>query len=662
MKSKLAGRTVAILGLSLLALILLRPETASGAILHYEPWLIPRDKDATKMTIMVETDAGVDCDYNHRRIHFTYDADSPEPNWSWSCTDIPDYLIGRTLFKIDVSNLNPGHYYQFTFSYRDWHISNWNTVSGGFQATRNMASPANWHVEFMALGDNRGATGGDVPDLIRWVMADAHNIYNFNPEFMVHTGDIAFNGGNTLSWNFPLPDYWYDFFNPWGWLLERYPIMAALGNHDFDINDHAGQHSDYADMTNFHTYFPYPHALPGGVGDSYTYNVNGQAWFFSLDTYPIWNSYCGPSGNNQSDNLQPDSEQYQWLDRTLSALDNDPRQWKIVLMHAPLYSPGDCNLHEGNASLEALFEKHGVDLVLAGHEHYYSRIAVPVSDPSNSPNPDTVHLVLGGAGATLSGWNNATGYDRALEINHFANISIDGDVLDGSIVSADDTDSSKRGDIVDSFTINRTPVADFSYTASSGYTVSFSDISKGHRYQYLWDFGDGNTSTARNPAHTYRNAGTYNVTLTIKSMWNQSSVTQPVNIRTDLTGEWSFLTQVCKPTMKENWFFKPTKKGNQCKITGTFIVKNIGKHNAPHSNVKFYLSEDNAYDKGDAFLEKVRVRKIKVNRSERIKLTYELKLPLGSTASGKYIIAVVDADNTVVEDSESNNIIAYQIP
>lgn len=30
---------------------------------------------------------------------------------------------------------------------------------------------------------------------------------------------------------------------------------------------------------------------------------------------------------------------------------------------------------------------------------------------------------------------------------------------------------------------------------------------------YLWDFGDGNTSTAENPSHTYQDAGTYTVRL-----------------------------------------------------------------------------------------------------------------------------------------------------
>jgi PKD repeat protein len=34
-------------------------------------------------------------------------------------------------------------------------------------------------------------------------------------------------------------------------------------------------------------------------------------------------------------------------------------------------------------------------------------------------------------------------------------------------------------------------------------------------YNYLWDFGDGNTSTEASPSHSYKNAGTYNVFLKV---------------------------------------------------------------------------------------------------------------------------------------------------
>ncbi|OWY25292.1 PKD domain-containing protein [Sphingobacteriales bacterium UPWRP_1] len=45
-----------------------------------------------------------------------------------------------------------------------------------------------------------------------------------------------------------------------------------------------------------------------------------------------------------------------------------------------------------------------------------------------------------------------------------------------------------------------------------------------------WDFGDGNTSTDANPAHTFAAAGTYNVTLTIGNGLCTHTLTKPVTI------------------------------------------------------------------------------------------------------------------------------------
>lgn len=45
--------------------------------------------------------------------------------------------------------------------------------------------------------------------------------------------------------------------------------------------------------------------------------------------------------------------------------------------------------------------------------------------------------------------------------------------------------------------------------------VSFTDSSSGSITNYSWDFGDGNTSAAISPIHTYSNAGVYSVTLTV---------------------------------------------------------------------------------------------------------------------------------------------------
>ncbi len=69
--------------------------------------------------------------------------------------------------------------------------------------------------------------------------------------------------------------------------------------------------------------------------------------------------------------------------------------------------------------------------------------------------------------------------------------------------------------------VNQPPVAEANgpYSGETGVAVSFSSTgssdSDGTIVSYLWDFGDGNTSSAANPNHTYSVSGTYNVTLTV---------------------------------------------------------------------------------------------------------------------------------------------------
>jgi serine protease len=64
---------------------------------------------------------------------------------------------------------------------------------------------------------------------------------------------------------------------------------------------------------------------------------------------------------------------------------------------------------------------------------------------------------------------------------------------------------------------NQSPTANFSFTTSA-LTANFTDASTdsdGSIASRSWNFGDGATSTSTNPAHTYANAGTYTVQLTV---------------------------------------------------------------------------------------------------------------------------------------------------
>lgn len=57
--------------------------------------------------------------------------------------------------------------------------------------------------------------------------------------------------------------------------------------------------------------------------------------------------------------------------------------------------------------------------------------------------------------------------------------------------------------------------ARFSYDKLQG-RVKFTNLSSGNATSYLWDFGDGSTSTEKSPLHIYAKSGYYTVTLTTK--------------------------------------------------------------------------------------------------------------------------------------------------
>ena len=73
------------------------------------------------------------------------------------------------------------------------------------------------------------------------------------------------------------------------------------------------------------------------------------------------------------------------------------------------------------------------------------------------------------------------------------------------------------------------PVADFSASPTTGQaplTVTFTDQSAGSATSWTWSFGDGGSSTAQNPVHTYTAAGTYTVSLTVEGPAGQDIETK----------------------------------------------------------------------------------------------------------------------------------------
>jgi hypothetical protein len=74
------------------------------------------------------------------------------------------------------------------------------------------------------------------------------------------------------------------------------------------------------------------------------------------------------------------------------------------------------------------------------------------------------------------------------------------------------------------------PRAALDYTVATDTSLQFMDTSTGTPFTWNWDFGDGNTSTARNPLHVYDSTGTYEVCLRVDNAAGSDSVCQMVSV------------------------------------------------------------------------------------------------------------------------------------
>lgn len=113
----------------------------------------------------------------------------------------------------------------------------------------------------------------------------------------------------------------------------------------------------------------------------------------------------------------------------------------------------------------------------------------------------------------------------------------------------------------------------------------------------------------------------------------------------DLTAQWLRVAQRC------------TGAGaTRCRVRGRVAVVNQGDLKAGRSKLELYLSDDTRLDPSDQL---VRTLRIPMRRpGTRKRRSVVLRLPRGTSASGRVIIAVVDAAGAVAEGDESNNVVA----
>jgi predicted phosphodiesterase len=182
-------------------------------------------------------------------------------------------------------------------------------------------------LKFAVIGDS--GTGDRNQNAVANELASWRTRYPF--EFVIMAGDNLYGGEKPK-------DFAKKFEIPYKPLLDSgVKFYASLGNHD-----------DAALQRNYK-----PFNMNGER--FYSFKPKNGVRFFALDSNYV------------------DKQQLDWLDKELAASTSD---WKIMFFHHPLYSSGETH---GSAELqrgllEPVFLKHGVNVVISGHEHFYERI------------------------------------------------------------------------------------------------------------------------------------------------------------------------------------------------------------------------------------------------------------------------------------------------
>jgi hypothetical protein len=252
-------------------------------------------------------------------------------------------------------------------------------------------------VKFLVIGDT--GTGGRAQYEVGQRIAEAYKSFPF--EFAIMLGDNLYGSEGPSA-------YVNKFEKPYKPLLDAgVKFYASLGNHDEPAQR-----------------FYKPFNMDGKR--FYTFS-KGDVEFFVLDS-----TYMTP-------------QQVDWLKGELEKSD---KKWKIPYFHHPIYSSGERHGSELDlqALVEPLFVQNGVDVVFAGHEHFYERL---------KPQKGITYVTQGG-GAKLREGNirtsspmTAKGFDTD---NSFTLVEILKDQMFFETIS-------RRGQVVDSGVIMRREVA-----------------------------------------------------------------------------------------------------------------------------------------------------------------------------------------------------------
>lgn len=198
--------------------------------------------------------------------------------------------------------------------------------------------------------------GGDTHNDSSWVPVVNYMAKHLpSAAFYVHSGDLVNTGLYRNDW-----DLFFHYSNP---LFTHIPLMAVPGNHDSQDGLGAGM---------FRSLLRYPSNGPAEFPDGMTYAFRYEnALFLMMDAIGI-----------------PAAAQVDWLEEQLSQ--TPQADWKFLVVHFPPYN----EVQDFPAITEhwvPVLEKHGVDVVMSGHFHYYMRTE-PLLE--GKPHPDGVSYLM----------------------------------------------------------------------------------------------------------------------------------------------------------------------------------------------------------------------------------------------------------------------------
>ena len=247
--------------------------------------------------------------------------------------------------------------------------------------------------DFLFYGDPQiGASGNLAADQAGWQdTVDVSLRANPNAEILVSGGDQVETANTESQWN--------SFLAPDG--LRQYPWAATIGNHDVGGKAYE-QHFTTPNTDRSAPY--YDNGNPAGTksGGDYWY-IYKDVLFIDLNS----NSYNSANGGG-------DAAHVNYVTDVINKHGNEAK-WKVLVYHHAIYSPAshakDSENKQRRLDFPTTFSKLGVDLVLQGHDHSYSRSYLIKNGEKENPaeQPGASDVYPGPGGVLYVTANSASG-------------------------------------------------------------------------------------------------------------------------------------------------------------------------------------------------------------------------------------------------------------